>query len=175
MDDAEHNLFSGLLAILRPTPERYNSLWTGLRHGLCRSADGKDSFLVQFWLARPSWASDDPRRVQAIAVALASFHAGIWRELRGAWERAAADAEAADMLIDLYRDLATHLGKGVAQDRRRLPGIRLPDLPLSLLDTIHARVLSSWPNGDASERRLAVVNAYEQRRAELSVHLRDER
>jgi hypothetical protein len=175
MDDAEHNLFSGILAILRATPERYNSLWTGLRHGLCRSADGRDPYLLQFWLARPSWASDDPRRVQAVAAALFSFHAGIWRELRGAWERAVADAEAAEMLSDLYRDLSIHLGKGVAQERRRLPGIRLPDLPLSLLDTIHARVLSSWPNGDASERRVAVVNAYERRRAELAAYLRDDR
>src|SRR5262249_24488289 len=38
MNDAEHDLFSGLLGVLRNAPERLNVLWTGLRHALCRRA-----------------------------------------------------------------------------------------------------------------------------------------
>jgi hypothetical protein len=170
MDDADHNLFSGLLAILRATPERYNSLWTGLRHGLCRGADGNAPFLQRFWHDRPGWASDDPRRVERVATALVSFHAGVWRELRGAWSRDHADAEASDMVIDLYRDLAAHLGKTMVQERHPSGSVRPQDLPLSLLDAVHARLLAQWPSDAAPELRIAVVNAYDQRRAELAAY-----
>src|SRR5262249_40296930 len=87
MDDAEHDLFSGLLGVLRNAPERLNVLWTGLRHALCRRAsDGKDPYLVRFWLEHPAWSVDEPRRVQYIATGLARFHASCWRRLQGAWE-----------------------------------------------------------------------------------------
>ena len=72
------------------------------------------------------------------------------------------------MLVDLYRDLSMHLGKQVAQERRRTRGVRLLDLALQLLDAVHAAVLQAWPSEDGTQsQRAAVVGAYERRRAEL--------
>ena len=72
------------------------------------------------------------------------------------------------MLVDLYRDLSTHLGKQVAQERRRSKGMPLLDLTLQLLDAMHAAVMEAWPSeSEAQSQRAAVVAAYDQRRAEL--------
>jgi hypothetical protein len=169
MADGEHDLFTGLLGVLRNAPERLNVVWTGLRHALCRRAgDGRDPYLVQFWLEHPGWTATDPRWYAHIATGLAGFHAGCRRRLRDVWGQARADAEAADMLVDLYRDLSTHLGKQVAQERRRIKGMPLLGLTLQLLDAVHAAVMQSWPSeSEAQGQRAAVVAAYDQRRAEL--------
>jgi hypothetical protein len=173
--DPERNLFTGVYAALRQSPERFNALWTGFRHALCRPTGDRPPYLLRFWLEHPAWPLDDPRRVARVADAIAAFHAGCWRELRAAWTSERADEEAADMLIDLYRYLAAHLGKAVAHERPRVRGVRLADLPLGLLDAVHAQILGAWPNGDAPARRVAVVNAYEQRRAELFAYTQPRR
>ena len=71
------------------------------------------------------------------------------------------------MVVDLYRDITTHLGKYLSQVRPKIGAVRLADVPLSLLDTIHAAILNAWPAGEAESERVVVVNAYESRRAEL--------
>ena len=170
MNDGDHDLYSGIFREFRQSPERLNPLWTGMRHALCRAVPDGEPYLLQFWLARPRWPSDDLRRVTHVAEGIAAFHAGCWRELRASWPSASAAAEARDMVTDLYRDLSIHLGKIVVHGKRRTSGLRLPDLPLTLLDKVHAELLRQWPttgNGDAEAARVAVVNAYESRRTEL--------
>lgn len=166
LDDPDHNIFSGLLRALRPAPERFDPLWTGLRHALCR-ADEDRPYLLRYWLEHPRWTVDDPRRVSSIAQGLVAFHRQMWQELRVSWPTAEADAESVDMLVDLYRYISVHLGPSVARERRAPRGLRLADLPRLLLDTVHAGVLAQWPEGEAQSTRVALVNAYEQRRAEL--------
>ena len=169
-DDAEHDLFTGVFRTLRETPEHINPLFTGVRHALCRGAQGSDPFLVTYWLEHRRWPLDDPRRVTRPAAYVARFHADCWRTLRAA-AHGGDGAEAAHLLEDLYRDMAQYLGPRLAREKQRLPGVRLGDLALGFLDSVHAAVLRSWPEGEAAAERVAVINAYEARRKELSALL----
>ncbi len=166
LDDGDHDLFSGLLRALRGAPDRINPLWTGMRHALCRAVGHDDPGLLRFWLLRSRWPADDPRRAARVAEGIAWFHASCWRELRDALRMDEADAEACHMLVDLYRDIAAHLGKEIGHERRRRSA-QLRDLPLAVLDKTQAVVMRSWPTGEAVQQRLTVVNTYETRRAEL--------
>ena len=165
--DPDHDLYSGLLGVLRGNPQRLDPLWTGMRHALCREFAHADPFLVQYWHAHARWSADDPRRIARVAEGVAFFHAGCWSALRAVWSRDEADAEAADMATDLYRDIVTHLSKQMTQTRPKIGAVRLADVPLSLLDTVHAAILNAWPAGEAESERVVVVNAYESRRVEL--------
>lgn len=166
--DADHDLFSGILRSVRGAPERLNPLWTGMRHALCRGDDMTHPYLLQYWLDHTRWTVDDPRRLARIADGLAWIHAACWRELRAAWTSEDAQAEAAQMLIDLYRYIAIHLGRRVIRERRNGGAVRLRDLPLGLLDSVHASALRSWPDDDINGIRVTVVNAYEAYRKQLS-------
>ncbi len=75
--------------------------------------------------------------------------------------------EAAEMLTDLYRYIATHLSQRVAHERQQSNGVRLNDLPLGLLDRVHLLSMRSWPETVAEKQRVAVVNAYEAYRAKV--------
>lgn len=170
MDDPDHDLYSGILRELRERPERINPLWTGMRHALCRATGGKQAYLLQFWLEHARWTSDDPRRVSHIAEGIAAFHTSCWQALRTALPASDATAEAADLIVNLYRDLTTHLAKDLGQatrQSRRTSTLRFADLPLGLLDATHAELLRAWPAADADAGRVSVINAYESRRAEL--------
>ena len=164
----DHDLFTGVLRSAREAPERLNPLWTGMRHALCRGDDVTQPYLLQYWREHDRWTADDPRRVARIADGLAWVHAACWRELRASWTPDDAQAEAAQMLIDLYRYIAVHLGRRVVRERRRSGTVKLLDLPLSLLDRVHATALRSWPEDDTSAVRVTVVNAYEAYRKQLS-------
>lgn len=167
MGDPHHDLFSGMVRAVKGAPERLNPLWTGTRHALCGAGATGKSYLLQYWLEHKRWPGDDPRRVVAIAEGLAEIHAAYWRELRAALTAEDANAEAAQMLLDLYRYLAIHLGRRVASEHGGGGPVRLPDLPLSMLDRTHTAVLRSWPEGEAEEVRVTVVNAYESYRKQL--------
>lgn len=166
-DDPEHDLFTGVFRTLRETPERINPLFTGVRHALCRGYPGADPFLATYWLGHRRWPLDDPRRVGRVATYLARIHADCWRVLR-AGAPSTADAEVAHLLDDLYRDVAHYLGPRLAREKQRPSGARLGDLALGFLDSVHAAVLKGWPEGEAAGERIAVINAYELRRKELS-------
>jgi hypothetical protein len=173
-EDAERDLFSGVFRALRDAPERIDPLFTGMRHALCRGYQGSDPFLLTYWGARPRWPLDDQRRVARVAAYLARFQADCRRALRASQSQGAydsADRTAAGLLMDLYRDIATHLGPRVASERRSSGPARLADLAQGLLDSVHTAALREWPNGDAGAERVEVVNAYEARRKELSVLL----
>lgn len=166
--DADHDLFSGILRAVRGAPERLNPLWTGMRHGFCRGDEHVGPYLLQYWLEHARWPADDPRRIVRVAEGIAWLHAACQRELRVAWTPADAQGEAAQMLLDLYRYIAIHLGRRVIRERRGAGAVRLPDFPLILLDTVHASALRSWPEDDASTVRVTVVNGYEAYRKQLS-------
>lgn len=173
-EDAERDLFSGVFRALRDAPERLDPLFTGLRHALCRGYQGSDPFLLTYWQARSRWPLDDQRRAARIAAYVARFQANCRRALRASQSQGndgTADRAAADLLIDLYRDIATHLGPRVTRERRSSGPARLADLAQGLLDNVHTAALREWPNGDAGAERVDVVNAYEARRKELSVLL----
>jgi hypothetical protein len=168
LGDAHHDLFSGTLRAVKGTPERLNPLWTGTRHALCRESDTGKPYLLQYWLEHKRWPGDDSRRVVAVAEGLAWIHATYWRELRATLPQEDADAEAAQMLLDLYRYLAIHLGRQVASEHGGAGPVRLRDLPLSMLDTTHTAILHAWPEGEADQLRVMVVNAYEGYRKQLT-------
>ncbi len=166
MDDPDHNIFSSLLSILRAVPDRYNTLWTGLRHGLCRGNNGREAYLMQYWHVHGRWSQDEPRRLESIAKALAFFHADLRHELRRARGGADGDAESVEMALDLYRDLALHLGKAVSQDRRA-PADAFVDAPLRLLEAVHHHMLARWPDDESPGQRAQLVAGYDQRRIEM--------
>ena len=167
--DADHDLFSGILRSVKGAPERLNPLWTGMRHALCRVDDSAPPYLLQYWMEHARWPADDPRRLVRIADGLAWIHAAYWRELRAVWTPGDAQTEAAQMLIDLYRYIAIHLGARVMRERRKSGAVRLTDLPLALLDRVHATALRSWPDDESNGVRATVVNAYEAYRKQLSM------
>ncbi|HEX6820366.1 MAG TPA: hypothetical protein VF120_18455 [Ktedonobacterales bacterium] len=167
MNDAEHDLFSGLFRALKDAPDRLNPLWTGARHALCRDRDHDESYLLRYWRGHRAWTGDDSRRVVDIADGLAWLHAGCWRELRASLPARDANAEALLMLLDLYRDIATHLAPLAARQRPERGATRTADLLLGLLDHVHARVLRAWPDEGRESERVSLVNAYEARRKEV--------
>jgi hypothetical protein len=167
-EDPEHDLFTGLLGAVRGSSERINALWTGLRHALCRPGDGGPAYLLDYWLGHDEWPVDDPRRIGRLAEALARFHAACWNALPRAAPAGEQAAQAAEMAADLYRDIAEYLGPAAGRLRRRTASGRLPDVPLTLLDAVHAGIMRAWPAGTAeSAARVDVVNAYEAYRARL--------
>lgn len=168
LDDPHHDLFSGIFRAVKGAPERLNPLWTGTRHALCRAERSGKPYLLQYWLEHKRWPGGDPRRTVAVAEGLAWIHTGCWRELRAALPLEDANAEAAQMLLDFYRYLTLHLGRQVASEHGSAGPVRLADLPLSMLDTVHTAVLRAWPNGEADQVRVTVVNAYEGYRKQLT-------
>ncbi|HEV2404322.1 MAG TPA: hypothetical protein VGR88_02650 [Ktedonobacterales bacterium] len=168
MDDGDHDLLSGLFRAFKDTPERISPLWTGTRHALCRTRDGDEAYLLRYWRSHRAWPADDPRRVTDVAEGLAWLHAGCRRELRANLAPAAAETEAVQLLLDLYRDIATHLAPLVAHQRAVRGPRRTPDLILNLLDSVHIATLRSWPDGEMESGRVTLVNAYEARRKELA-------
>jgi hypothetical protein len=167
-DDEERDMFSGLFRAMRGAPERIDALWTGMRHGLCRRGEFHGSYLVRYWRIHADWVADDPRRIERVASGIRRFYSGCIRELQQASGQEQAAVEGAELLKDLYRDLATHLAP-LALHARARGNVRPADLPAELLDAVHARVLATWPTtGSNATSRVAVINAYEMRRRELA-------
>lgn len=168
VDDYDHDLFSGLFRELRPTPERLDAVWTGMRHGLCRQERRRDPYLLTYWREHAAWTSDDPRRVARVGDAIAKVFADCQSVLDMAWGQQAALKESTDMLTDFYRDVATHLGPLARRERGAREGARAADMTLSLLDAVHTSVMRTWPNDSGESYRVAAINAYEDRRSQLS-------
>jgi hypothetical protein len=167
-DDEQHDLFTGLVGSMRGGPERINALWTGLRHALCRPTDGSTPFLLDYWLGHGSWPLDDPRRVTRLAVALERLHAACCRELRSGEALDGDSAQASEMAIDLFRDIAEYLAPAVERAKHRTSALRLPDLPVTLLDDVQAGLMRGWREVTAeAAARVEVVNAYERYRQRL--------
>ncbi|HEU5348723.1 MAG TPA: hypothetical protein VFU63_08945 [Ktedonobacterales bacterium] len=167
IDDDDHDLYSGLFRELRQAPERLDALWTGMRHGLCRQDRRRQPYLLVYWREHASWPSDDPRRAKRVAEAIVHLFADCQRVLNMSGDVSSAVNESADMMADLYRDLAIHLGPLAIRERSGPGDARIADMPLMLLDTVHAGVMRSWPAGVDERSRVALVNAYEERRTQL--------
>ena len=167
-DDEDHDLYSGLFRELRPAPERLDAVWTGMRHGLCRNERRREPYLLVYWRERGDWIADDPRRVTRVADGVSRLLIDCEHALEIAWGRDDAPAEAANMIGDLYRDIAIHLAPLARRERGGRGPTRIADLPLVLLDAIHTSVMRAWPQEAGERHRLAIVNAYEERRAEIS-------
>jgi hypothetical protein len=168
VDDDDHDLYSGIFRELRQRPERLDALWTGMRHGLCRPEKRRDPYLLVFWREHSSWTTDDPRRVVRVGDGIAHIFTDCQHVLNMAFGEDTALKDSAEMIIDLYRDLAMYLGPQARRDRGSRNGGRIADLPLILLDAVHTNVMRNWPSKSTDRHRVTVVNAYEERRAELS-------
>ena len=167
-DDVDHNLFSGVLRAIHGAPERVNSLWTGVRHALFRGADHEPPYMLAFWRYHRKWPADDLRRASHVAEGLAALYAGLRQELHSASDYDGASDEAAQMLLDLYRYIAVSLAKRVAHDQPRSGKVHIRDLPLNLLDSVHAAIMRQGIPGTAESDRITVINTYEQYRAQLA-------
>lgn len=170
LDDPEHNVFSGVLRELHSRPERINPLWSGLRHALCRGDSSRPPYLLRYWREHRRWTVDDSRWVLAIADGIAQFFSLCEHELEASLGQEEAIREAADMLVDMYRYIATHLGKQIAHEHWQVHGKRPLDLPLGLLDRLHMAVMRTWPANVAETHRVTAVNAYESYRAQLATN-----
>jgi hypothetical protein len=151
------DLFSGLTRELHDTPDRLDALWTGTRHGLCRRMGQEDPYLVRYWRARARlWKAGDPRKVNGVAVALLRLHTDLWNVLSEKRSAEEASEEASEMLVDLYRYVATHLAQQAG-----------PDRPALLLEALHNDSSSVWPRFEPHARD-GVAAAYERYRAVLA-------
>ncbi|HEX5440168.1 MAG TPA: hypothetical protein VFW76_04750, partial [Ktedonobacterales bacterium] len=169
IDDGDHDLYSGLFRELRQAPERLDALWTGMRHGFCRQERRRDPYLLVYWREHVSWTSDDPRRVARVADAIAQLFADCQLVLNMSLGEERAFRDTADMMADLYRDLAIYLGPLAKRERSERHGARIADMPLMLLDAVHTSVMRTWPSATSGAKgRVAVINSYEERRTQLS-------
>src|SRR5690348_4240409 len=169
IDDGDHDLYSGLFRELRQAPERLDALWTGMRHGFCRQERRRESYLLAYWREHVSWTSDDPRRVARVADAIAQLFADCQLVLNITLGDEKAFRDTADMMADLYRDIAMYLGPLAKRERGERHGARIADMPLMLLDAVHTGVMRAWPSlPEGAKGRVAVINAYEERRTQLS-------
>ncbi|HKW21778.1 MAG TPA: hypothetical protein VJO13_10410, partial [Ktedonobacterales bacterium] len=114
------------------------------------------------------WTSDDPRRVARVADAIAQLFADCQFVLNMAMDGEKGFRDTADMMADLYRDLAIYLGPLAKRERGERHSARIADMPLMLLDAIHTNVMRTWPNSSGEKSRVAIINAYEERRTQLS-------
>ncbi len=167
IDDDDHDLFSGLFRELRPAPERLDAVWTGMRHGLCRQDRRREPYLLVYWREHGSWTSDDPRRVTRVGDGIAHLFNDCQHTLNMALGPDTVK-DTTDMIADFYRDLAIHLGPLARRERNARHSARVADMALILLDAVHTNVMRTWPQESAESYRIAVINAYEDRRAQLS-------
>lgn len=167
IDDEDHDLYSGLFRELRPAPERLDAVWTGMRHGLCRHERRREPYLLTYWREHADWTFDDPRRVARIADGIARLLIDCEHALDIAWGSKDAPKEAANMIGDLYRDIAVHLAPHARRDRSARGPTRIADMPLILLDAVHTSVMRVWTQEISERDRLAIINAYEERRSQI--------
>lgn len=190
--DAKLDLFSGLFRAIGGERDRVDPLWTGMRHALCRTGPHGDPYLLTYWREHQSWPADDARRTQRIAGGIVLMHAHCWRALRANAERSPAsgvptgelvaqagestqvadETIAADalLLIDLYRDLGTHLPQEMASGGSRAARRGLDTLPLHLLEGVHQLAQDVWFPRATPEDRDAVSAAYALHHQTLSQH-----
>jgi hypothetical protein len=168
VDDEDHDLYSGLFRELRPAPERLDAVWTGMRHGLCRNERGREPYLLVYWREHTDWTSDDTRRVARIADGIARLLADCQLAMDMAWGDDKHLKNSSEMIADLYRDIADHLAPLARRERGGRGATRIAEMPLMLLDAVHTSVMRAWPQGSSERYRLAVVNAYEERRAQIT-------
>jgi hypothetical protein len=166
LDDPSRDFFSGMFRALGTAPERTDPLWTGMRHALCRRGAHGEPYLLRYWREHPGWADDDPRPVASLVSGLIKLHGDAHLRMRQAGYASAED-DAAAMLADLYRDLATHLAPEVA--RLRQPALRATWLKrcLTFVETAHTSALAAWQSRESSLLPARVMEAYSQRAAEL--------
>jgi hypothetical protein len=179
--DAKLDLFSGLFRAIGGERDRVDPLWTGMRHALCRNGPHGDPYLFTYWREHQSWSAEDPRWTRRIAEGIMLMHAHCWRTLRASADRspsggvptgelvtAAGDSApvadetiAADalLLIDLYRDLGTHLPQEMASGARANRR-KLDPLPLQVLEGVHQLAQEVWFPRATAEDRDAVSAAY---------------
>lgn len=72
------------------------------------------------------------------------------------------------MAADFYRDVVIHLGPLARRERSGNGAARIADMPLVLLDAVHAGIMRVWPSGSGDSYRVVVINAYEERRSQLT-------
>lgn len=159
IEDAETNIFSGLLRSLGDSPDRIDALWTGMRHALCRGDAHVAPYLLIYWRRHRDWAPDDPRAVRRLADGLACLHAETTAELLRALPAQQAQREAARALADLYRYLFTHLPQRITDDQSGDERARLLGLAASLTANLHA-LTAHASDGWSADARAILAEGY---------------
>ncbi|MEO7001529.1 MAG: hypothetical protein ABI068_06985 [Ktedonobacterales bacterium] len=171
LNQPDSDLYSGLLRSVGPSLDRIDALWTGVRHALCRGRAHQQPYLLRYWLAHESWATDDARRTQHLADGLIYLHSHC---LRAVLSVSALDAprqevvefEGARLLTELYRYLGTYLREDIertTQGDRQRHMLRLAE---QLLEQLHTLALQTYIAWDA-ESRTSLTIAYEEYRSHL--------
>jgi hypothetical protein len=166
-DDGETDLFSGLLRSIGESPDRIDSLWTGARHALCRGDAHTAPYLLRYWRLYGAWDATEPRAAQRIAAGLMRLHGDALQRLAHAEDATRAQAEAARMLMDLYRYVGLHLRDRIVADHSGAERKRLLGLATALLCELPkgADIQSTrW----SDEQRVAIVDAYNEALTHLS-------
>lgn len=159
IDSAGINLFSGLLRSLGDSADRIDSLWTGVRHALCRGDARTTPYLFTYWTRNRAWSTADPRMTQRLASGLIRLHSEALLTLLRTQTEAQAQLEAAQMLSDLYRYISTHLRERIEAAASGAERARLLELSAALLHQSHVLAQAESASWDAESREL-LASAY---------------
>lgn len=163
----ETDLFSGLMRSLDQSPDRFESLWAGLRHALCRGDAHMPPFLLRYWKRATSWKADDPRATERIADGVMRLHSGLTHRMTRGDNAAHGRMESAHMLDDLYRYVGRHLRERIEAEHSSVERARMLKLASTLLDQLHTRASRLSDAWDEKPRALA-TKAYERERARFT-------
>lgn len=166
LDNETYNLYSGLLRELEKTPERIDSLWTGVRHSACRYGPQGAPYLIEYWREHQRWDASDERRTERVAAGLLRLHRECLGVLSVTLGEESARSEAAAMLSDLYRYFATYLCDEALRERHSATRDQLLHATSALLDATHTQALATYPAWDATSCA-AIITAYEKHHAQL--------
>lgn len=166
-DDAEIDLFSGLLRSIGESPDRIESLWAGARHALCRGDAHTAPYLLRYWRLYQTWDAAEPRAAQRIADGVMQLHSEAGLRLAHTEDTARAQADAARLLTDLYRYVGVHLRDRIAADHSGDERERLLGLATALLHAMQRHADAAGEQWSVEQRAL-ISNAYTDAATHLS-------
>lgn len=166
----EHDasLFSGILRPISESPERHESLWTGMRHALCRGDASTAPYLLRYWRHYPQWEVDDPRTTVAVADGLMRLHAEMMVNFERLNDTNEVGGEAAHLLEDFYTYIAGYLRLRIMKEQADPDRARLLKLAEQLLLHLHERALVASETWGEDERG-RLITAYEQQQDRFAV------
>lgn len=145
----------------------FDALWAGFLDATMRRRAHREATLVLYWRVPREWTSDDPRWVVRPAEQIVAFVAASAQALSASLSEWEASQRVVQLVRTCYGALARDVGVRMQPSLFRKGDARAGELPLALLDAIHARVLS----GDlalTADARVRLIGEYEEARTLLT-------
>jgi len=137
-DMMQTDVFDDFVRALSGAPDRFESLWAGMQHSLCRRGVHGEPYLLRYWTAHIRWSKDDARRVHRVAHVIVALLAK-WQEvrLRQAGARQGG-AKTPQMIDDLCLDIEQGLMNQVVHHTNAAKRAEMVEMLHSLVRDIRA-------------------------------------